>query len=99
MRKWEYTCKSAPALRALLNNETPHPTILTQLVGCYEEIKGETANTFLLHECAGQIDDINDLLEALKEGDLNHQESEDAVNYLLGQFWDVCDGYRIWCDV
>ena len=86
----------AHALREAIDNEDANE-VLTALVGACQwicdflEAKGE--------EDCGSYRETEDLIDNAQCYIGDEDIDEDDVNELLDEFFDICDGERIWVDV
>lgn len=98
--KWTYTCHLFKEVRELINDDVETAEhcieILKRLRSCCELIINDHkkgwgwSQDFFLMKC--------DIDEALYEtsSDDNYDTCEETVNYLLGEFYDLCDNAGIW---
>lgn len=93
MKGWECKCRNGKRLRAAINDDDM-VGVLKALIDCYHEIARNyyTDDDDFAEECAGYVEEINDLLE---DGTLE----EDDVNYELNEFYDFCDNLNIWIEL
>lgn len=100
MTKWRYNLQNGKALRDALedNSGTPEEIIkvLDLIKKCYEEINEAFPDEYDRDDCADdcsycdvQIDNIND------SDDMTLDEVEEEVNYILHEFYDLCDSMKI----
>lgn len=92
MKGWECKCRNGKRLRAAINDDDI-VGVLKALIDCYNEIASNcyTDDEDFAEECAGYVEEINDLLEY-------GTPEEDDVNYELNEFYDFCDNLNIWIE-
>lgn len=93
MKGWECKCRNGKRLRAAIDDDDT-VGVLKTLIDCYHEIASNyyTDDDDFTEECAGYVEEINDLLE---DGTLE----EDDINYELNEFYDFCDNLNIWIEL
>jgi hypothetical protein len=101
MAKWKYTLKNGKALRNAINKDSNEET-LEALRKCYEEIHEAMPDEYTEEDLYRDIDDIENQLDNCEnyfDYDMTEDDVQDEVNYLLSNFYDLCDGLRIWVDL
>lgn len=101
MANWKYKLKSGKALRDAINAEDNVDT-LNALRDCFEEIHRAMPDMYDEDELEDDINEIENQLdncENYADYDMTLDDVEDAVNYMLEEFYDLCDAYRIWVDI
>lgn len=91
MANWKYTLPNQ--LRAQLKSNidnSDYYEILSTLRECYDWILANVEE-YDEWEYDRDIEDI----EFWSESELT-EDDEEEIDYLLSNFYDVCDGYRIW---
>lgn len=100
MGRWKYTLKSGKMLReSILQDDSEE--VLKNLKKCFEEIHSLIPQMYDeddLEEDIAEIDSQLDNLENYEEYDMTREDCEDAINYCLDNFYDICDANRIWVD-
>lgn len=93
MKGWECKCRNGKRLRAAIDDDDT-VGVLKTLIDCYHEIARNyyTDDEDFAEECAGYVEEINDLLEY-------GTPEEDDVNYELDEFYDFCDNLNIWIEL
>lgn len=84
--KWNYTLKSGAALRSAIGDGDAQMVVL-HLITCYRE---------LLDEEYIDADDYEQYVEEVRECIEDDEVDEDAVDYELHEFYDLCDALRVW---
>ena len=98
MANWKYKLKSGKALRDAINAEDNVDT-LNALRACFEEIHQAMPDMYDEDELEDDINEIENQLDNCEnyvDYDMTLDDVEDAINYMLNGFYDLCDGYRIW---
>ena len=100
--RWNYTLKNGKALRRAIENED-NVEVLNLLKKCYEEI-----NNFLpddlydendLYNDISEIDNQLDNCENYADYDMTYEDVTDEIDYLLQNFYDLCDANKIWVEL
>lgn len=101
MAKWRYILKNGKALRDAINKDSNEET-LEALRKCYEEIHEAMPDEYTEEDLYRDIDEIENQLdncENYEDYDMTEDDVQDEVNYLLSNFYDLCDGLRIWVEL
>ena len=111
MAKWIYTCKGRTELRNLIDRSGAWEIsveVIKQLQRCYQEIldnypwedewdKDEFQDAF---DCLNGDDEI--IINWMNGGEdieeYGFETDEDLVDARLEEFYNLCDGYRIWVE-
>lgn len=98
MGNWRYTLVKGEALREYISNEDQE-NVLDTLKECYKEIHQNFPSEFEDYELEDVIDDIDnekDNIENYEDYGLTEDDVRENIDYLLGNFYDLCDALRIW---
>lgn len=101
MNRWKHTLKNGKKLREAINNDDNIQT-LEALKECYKEINRIMSSLFDdddLENVLSEIDNQLDNCENYEDYDMTEDDVQDEINYLLRQFYDLCDNLRIWVDL
>jgi len=97
MGKWIARINSGKALReAIFNDDLVQCCEI--LKACYQELHDKLPDTFDTVDLDMVLDDINYQLEALQDledPDMNEDMAEE-IDYLLDDFYDLCDTLNVW---
>ena len=99
MAEWRYTLKNGKALREAIEDED-FAAVLDNLAKCCTEIYDKFPDEYWQYD--DDIEDISnqmDNLENYEDYDMTYEDVEDEINYLLSNFYDLCDGLRIWVEL
>ena len=91
MGRWRYTLKFGEALRNAIDDEN-YEAILDALVACFTEINKALPEDYESYELEKDLEEISIIKENMEDG----EDVEDDINYELSDFYDLCDGLRIW---
>ena len=98
MSKWAVTIMSGKALRdAIYNDDTEK--CYECLKDCYQELHDALPDEFTDVDLDMRLADIEEQLEIfhnLDDYDVDKEECEEEFNYLLDDFYDLCDDLRVW---
>ena len=76
--------------------------VLEALKDCWTEIYKKMPDYYDEYDLSNDIDDIDNQIDNAvnyEEYDMTEDDVEDEVNYLLDQFYDFCDGARVWVEL
>lgn len=99
--KWKYTLKSGKALRNAINEDDNIET-LNVLKTCYQEINRAMPDLYDEGDLENDIEDIDNQIDNCvnyEDYDMTEEDVEDEINYLLSNFYDLCDNLSIWVDI
>lgn len=91
MARWRYTLKFGEALRNAIHDED-YEAVLDALVACFTELHKALPEDYDEYELENDLEDITIIKENMEDGD----DVEDDINYELSDFYDLCDGLRVW---
>ena len=91
MGRWRYTLKRGEDLRRAIYSED-RDAVLNTLLGAYHELW--EAGIIDEDDCDEWSQEIIDLQDDIYNGD--YDDPDEAVNYQLDQFWDLCDNLSVW---
>lgn len=96
--KWKYELRSGLNLRNAIKDDDNESTLIA-LKECYKEINkvmpkeyGEDEFDGVLAEIDNQIDNCNNYTDY----DMTEDDIQREINYMLSEFYDLCDYLRIW---
>lgn len=101
MSRWKHHIKNGKKLRKAINDDDNVQT-LEALKECYKEINRIMVLIFDdddLEDILSEIDNQLDNCENYEDYDMTEDDVQDEINYLLRQFYDLCDEMRIWVDL
>ena len=111
MAKWIYTCKGGMELRRLINNSGTWEMsieVIHQLQECYKEIIEnypweDEYDKDEFQEATDLINGDDLIIENWMNGEedirnYGFNTDEDLVDARLYEFYELCDGYRIWVE-
>lgn len=101
MSEWKHILKNGKKLRKAINDDNNMQT-LEALKECYKEINRIMLPAFDdddLENVLFEIDNQLDNCENYEDYDMTEDDVQDEINYLLRQFYDICDEMRIWVDL
>ena len=99
--KWIYTLKAGKSLRSAIDDED-YDSVLTELKSCWKEINNNFPEEFDesdLDEVLEDIDNERDNLYNYEDYDMDFEDVEDNINYLLNDLYDFCDAFNIWVEI
>lgn len=94
MTKWRHRLSNSESLREAIENEAIDD-VLYELLSSFEEINRVYPDEYTEDELEDDRADIESMLDDYN----NDEDIEDAVNYLLDEFYDLCDALRIWVEL
>lgn len=100
MAQWKYTLKNGRALKDAISEDDDY-SVLDILAACLKEINAKFPDDYEEYELEEDLDDIEnqrDNLENYEDYDMTYEDVEDEINYLLNEFYDLCDALRVWVD-
>ena len=98
MAQWIYQLKAGKELREAINDEN-YLKVLENLEKCWREIHANLPEQYdedALLEDLADIENQKDNLENHDEYDMTIEDVREEIDYLLSNFYDFCDGFRIW---
>lgn len=101
MNRWKHILKNGKNLREAINDDDNVQT-LEALKECYKEINRIMLSAFdddYLENVLSEIDNQLDNCENYEDYDMTEDDVQDEINYMLRQFYDLCDDLRIWVDL
>lgn len=101
MSRWKYHIKNGKKLRKAINDDNKIQT-LEALKECYKEINRIMVSVFDdddLEDILSEIDNQLDNCENYEDYDMTEDDVQDEINYMLRNFYDFCDDWRIWIDL
>ena len=101
MNRWKHILKNGKNLREAINDDDNVQT-LEALKECYKEINRIMLPAFDdddLENILSEIDNQLDNCENYEDYDMTEDDVQDEINYMLRQFYDLCDYLRIWVDL
>lgn len=101
MNRWKHTLKNGKKLREAISDDDNIQT-LEALRECYKEINRIMSSAFNdadLEDVLYEIDNQLDNCENYEDYDMTEDDVQDEINYMLRQFYDLCDYLRIWVDL
>lgn len=99
--RWKYHLQSGFQLRDSINADDNEKTLIA-LKKCYEEIHNLMPKIYDEDELEKDIEEIEnqiDNCQNFEEYDMTKKDVEYAINYMLNQFYDFCDYYKIWINM
>ena len=94
-------CKTVGDVIKAINDDDNVQT-LEALKECYKEINRIMVSVFDdddLEDILSEIDNQLDNCKNYEDYDMTEDDVQDEINYLLRQFYDFCDDWRIWVDL
>jgi len=101
MAEWKYTLKHGKALRHAIRSDNMG-RVLELLKDCYDEIHRKFPEEYDEDDLQDDLDEIEneeDNLENYEEYGMEYEDVEDNVNYILNNFYDLCDALRVWAEI
>lgn len=101
MNRWKHHIKNGKKLRKAINDDNKIQT-LEALKECYKEINRIMVSVFDdddLEDILSEIDNQLDNCENYEDYDMTEDDVQDEINYMLRNFYDFCDDWRIWVDL
>jgi hypothetical protein len=106
MATWKYSLDvEGKQLRALINKgETVEDIveIYNQLITCLESLKRKLRKPdaeVLESEIETMIEDLQYAMPDTEDSDLTYEDEEENLNCYLRDFYDMCDGERVWVGI
>lgn len=101
MAKWKYDITAhGKALREAINDDGEDyescKETLRKLIFCIERIKQLIPEDDFNSAFSDILEDAQIFLESEPDCDEDEQDAVENVDYLLSEFYDACDAYRIW---
>lgn len=94
MGKWAVTLNSGKALRDAIDEEDIIKCFEC-LKACYQELHDKLPDTFTDVDLDMALEDVDMQLSDLEDPDM-YEDAEDELNYLLDDFYDLCDNLNVW---
>lgn len=94
MGKWAVTLNSGKALREAIDEEDIIKCFEC-LKACYQELHDKLPDTFTDVDLDMALEDVDMQLSDLEDPDAS-EDAEDELNYLLDDFYDLCDNLNVW---
>lgn len=101
MSRWKHHIKNGKKLRKAINDDDNVQT-LEALKECYKEINRIMVSVFDdddLEDTLSEIDNQLDNCKNYEDYDMTEDDVQDEINYMLRNFYDFCDDWRIWVDL
>lgn len=101
MSRWKHHIKNGKKLRKAINDDD-NVQILEALKECYKEINRIMVSVFDdddLEDILSEIDNQLDNCKNYEDYDMTEDDVQDEINYILRNFYDFCDDWRIWVDL
>ena len=95
MANWRARLTAGTALREAINNED-YDSVLDNLIRCWQEIHELIPDDYEEYELEDDIEAIAAVRDDMEYEDEDYIEEE--IDGLLRDFYDFCDGYRIWVE-
>ena len=95
MANWRFKLTAGKALREAIENED-RDAVLDNLILCWRAIRELMPDDYEEYELEDDIEAIGAVREDMDYEDEDYVEEE--IDGLLRDFYDFCDGYRIWVD-
>jgi len=97
MSKWAVTLNSGKALREAIDEEDVIKCFEC-LKACYQELHDKLPESFTDVDLDMALEDIDIQLSDFQdpEDPDAYEDAEDELNYLLDDFYDLCDNLRVW---
>jgi len=99
MAQWKYKLRNGKALRDAIEADEDYDKVLDLLIACLKEINAKFPDRYDSSDLETDIDDIEnqrDNLENYEDYDMTFEDVQDEINYLLNDFYDLCDALRVW---
>jgi len=94
MSKWAVTLNSGKDLREAIDKEDII-WCFECLKACYQELHDKMPSVFTDVDLDMALEDIDIQLSDLDDPDM-YEDAEAEFNYLLNDFYDLCDNLRVW---
>lgn len=95
MANWRFKLTAGKALREAIYNED-RESILDNLIRCWQKIHDLIPDDYEEYELEDDIEAIEGVRDDMEYEDEDYVEEE--IDGLLRDFYDFCDGYRIWVE-
>ena len=95
MANWRFKLTEGKALREAIDNEDKD-AVLDNLILCWKAIRELMPDDYEEYELEDDIEAIGAVREDMEYEDEDYVEEE--IDGLLWDFYDFCDGYRIWAE-
>lgn len=98
MAQWRYTLNGGKYLRDAIDNEDINE-ILLWLENLYTDINDKFPEEFDEISLKSVIADIEGVGEDWENGYMDEEEVESSIDFLLNNFYDLCDNMKIWVGI
>jgi len=89
---WRCSLKNGEALVEAIN-EGDYSTIIDRLEDCFREINQALPDDYDTYELERDLEDLDILRENIED---DPYSIEEEIDYKLSEFYDLCDGLRVW---
>lgn len=100
-RTWKHKLDSGKALRQAINEDDNKAT-LKALMACYKEIHKLIPYQYDENDLDNDCEEIYNQLDNCDNYvayEMTEEELQEEINYLLKQFYDLCDDNGIWVEL
>lgn len=102
MGRWNKTCHSFKRVRDMIGEEIETAShcmkIMYAMENCCDELTSNNEAEWSFYDDFRDLKtEIHDEVEFMDEDD--YESCEDAVNYYLGELYDLCDSAGIWLEL
>ena len=101
MRKWTYKLMTGKQLRQAISDDDMTAT-LDALKECWKEISKAMPDVYDADDLENDLEEIDNQLDNCgnyEDYSMTEDDVQDEINYMLRQFYDLCDDLRIWVDL
>ena len=101
MGRWTYKLMAGKQLRQAISDDDMTAT-LDALKKCWKEINKIMPDVYDTDDLENDLEELDNQLDNCKnyeDYDMTEDDVQDEINYLLRQFYDFCDDWRIWVDL
>lgn len=97
MARWRYKLESGKYLRQAIEEENIED-IIAWLQTLYQEINAQFPDEYDNSEVEAVCADLDDIYEDWENGD-DEDDIENRLDYMLNDFYDLCDEMDIWVGI
>lgn len=106
MTEWKYKLEHhGKILREYINNKQTIENVIAiynQMIACLERLKEilkKEDKEDWKYDIETMIDDLQCAIPDLEDEELCYEDEEENLNYYLEDFYDLCDGARVWIGI
>lgn len=101
MGRWTYKLMAGKQLRQAISDDDMTAT-LDALKECWKEINKAIPDVYDADDLEDNLEELDNQLDNCKNYEdysMTEDDVQDEINYMLRQFYDLCDDLRIWVDL